>query len=126
MYHLNLFYIYREREREREREKERKREGGRGHEREHEREKRNKRYQAIALWGPALFILVFSGVPSFRVALFFFLTEELHFSKDFMVVLNIVGMACALLGVAIYQTFFHSKSVHSVLLVTSARSLCGL
>jgi MFS family permease len=75
--------------------------------------------QAIALWGPALFILVFSAVPNFRVALFYFLTGELHFEKDFMVVLNIVGMLFALVGVAVYQTYFHSTSVHQVLKITS-------
>jgi len=51
--------------------------------------------------------------------MFYFLTVELHYSKNFMVLLNIVGMVCSLLGVAIYQAYFPSTSVHKVLKLSS-------
>ncbi|KAL3141007.1 hypothetical protein ABBQ32_005521 [Trebouxia sp. C0010 RCD-2024] len=68
--------------------------------------------QAHALWGavqqrsiflPAIFVFLWQATPSADTAMFFFQTNHLHFSAEFLGRVRLVGSMASLAGVATYN-----------------------
>ncbi len=59
-----------------------------------------------AIWMPALFIFVWQATPSSDSAFFFFSTNDLGFSAEFLGRLRLVTSAAAIAGIWLFQRFF--------------------
>ncbi|MGF1512461.1 MAG: folate/biopterin family MFS transporter [Elainellaceae cyanobacterium] len=59
-----------------------------------------------AIWMPALFIFLWQSTPSSDSAFFFFSTNDLGFSAEFLGRLRLVTSAAAIAGIWLFQRFF--------------------
>jgi len=67
------------------------------------------------LWRPALFMLLFSAMPNSASAMFYFFTDELGFSSEFIAIIGTISYLFSLLGIILYQRYFCQSSYRSVL-----------
>ena len=58
------------------------------------------------IWGPALFMYLWQATPSPGSAMFYFSTNELHFSPEFLGRVSFARSLAALVGVGLYNAYF--------------------
>ncbi|XP_015165648.1 folate-biopterin transporter 1, chloroplastic-like isoform X2 [Solanum tuberosum] len=82
----------------------------------------------IQLWGavkqpnvflPTLFIFLFQATPQSGSATFFFITNKLGFTPEFLGRLNVVTSVASLIGVALYNGFLKKVPLRKIFLVTT-------
>ncbi|KAK9814565.1 hypothetical protein WJX72_007902 [[Myrmecia] bisecta] len=69
-----------------------------------------------AVMMPALFILLWQGSPSTASAMFYFYTEKLHFSPDFLGTVRVLEGAGQMLGVWLFNRFLRTIALRRLLL----------
>jgi len=75
-------------------------------------------WQAITqktILAPVIFIFLWQSTPSADSAFFFFSTNELHFTPEFLGRVRVVTSLASLLGIWIYQRFFKNISFRVIL-----------
>jgi len=75
------------------------------------------------LWKLILFVFVFAATPSSGSAFFFFLVNEIGFTKKFMGWMEILSSASLLLGVASYRLFFRRVALRKMLFIAIIMSV---
>lgn len=68
-----------------------------------------------SIWSPALFIFFWSAAPTGDAAMFFFMTDTLNFSPEFLGRLQLFQGLAELLGVFVYNKFLKSVALRKVL-----------
>ncbi|MEO0407742.1 MAG: folate/biopterin family MFS transporter, partial [Cyanobacteria bacterium P01_A01_bin.135] len=67
-----------------------------------------------SIWMPALFIFLWQATPSSDSAFFFFSTNDLGFSAEFLGRLRLVTSAAAIAGIWMFQRFFKTVPFRSI------------
>eukprot|EP00211_Chloroparvula_japonica_P010082 CAMPEP_0119144882 /NCGR_PEP_ID=MMETSP1310-20130426/36679_1 /TAXON_ID=464262 /ORGANISM="Genus nov. species nov., Strain RCC2339" /LENGTH=102 /DNA_ID=CAMNT_0007136663 /DNA_START=14 /DNA_END=319 /DNA_ORIENTATION=+ len=62
-----------------------------------------------AIFWPAVFIFCWNGTPAPDGAMFFYQTNELNFSPDFLGKVGLVAAVCKLCGVAFFNAYLNNK-----------------
>eukprot|EP00210_Caulerpa_lentillifera_P000870 g841.t1 len=63
---------------------------------------------------PALFMFLYQAAPNASSAMFFYETNELHFTPEFMGKVALIGQIASLLGVGVFNFFLKSVSLKKV------------
>lgn len=80
-----------------------------------------------AIWLPTLFLFLWQATPSADSAFFYFTTNELGFSAEFLGWVRLVTSVAALIGVWLFQRFFKAVPFRKIFLwSTVISSLLGL
>ncbi|XP_004296750.1 PREDICTED: folate-biopterin transporter 1, chloroplastic-like [Fragaria vesca subsp. vesca] len=83
---------------------------------------------AIQLWGavkhpnvffPTLFIFLWQATPHSESAMFYFTTNKLHFTPEFLGRVKLVTSVASLLGVGLYNGFLKNVPLRKIFLVTT-------
>ncbi|KAL6191203.1 hypothetical protein ACLB2K_037594 [Fragaria x ananassa] len=83
---------------------------------------------AIQLWGavkhpnvffPTLFIFFWQATPHSESAMFYFTTNKLHFTPEFLGRVKLVTSVASLLGVGLYNGFLKNVPLRKIFLVTT-------
>ncbi|KAL6194017.1 hypothetical protein ACLB2K_035101 [Fragaria x ananassa] len=83
---------------------------------------------AIQLWGavkhpnvffPTLFIFLWQATPHSESAMFYFTTNKLHFTPEFLGRVKLVTSIASLLGVGLYNGFLKNVPLRKIFLVTT-------
>lgn len=86
------------------------------------------RHKIIQLWAtirqpnvflPTLFLFLWQGTPQSDSAMFFFITNKLHFTPEFLGRVKLVTSVASLLGVGIYNGFLKSVPLRKIFLATT-------
>jgi folate/biopterin transporter len=87
-------------------------------------------WQAVrqkSIWMPVLFICIWQGTPSAESAFFYFTTNELGFSPEFLGRVRLVSSIAGLVGVWLFQRFFKAVPFRVILgWMTVISTLLGL
>ena len=76
---------------------------------------------------PCLFIFMWQATPSWETAGFYFYTNELHFSPEFLGKINIGGAIASIIGVGLFQKYLKNIEISKVILgATILSALVGL
>lgn len=68
-----------------------------------------------SIWSPALFTFFWSAAPTADAAMFFFMTDSLSFSSEFLGRLQLFQGLAELLGVIVYNKFLKAVALRKVL-----------
>lgn len=68
-----------------------------------------------AIWMPALFIFIWQSTPSAESAFFYFSTNDLGFSPEFLGRVRLVSSLAGLLGIWLFQRFFKAVPFRPIL-----------
>ncbi|MGF1537676.1 MAG: folate/biopterin family MFS transporter [Elainellaceae cyanobacterium] len=83
-----------------------------------------------AIWMPAAFIFLWQATPSSDSAFFFFSTNDLGFSAEFLGRLRLVTSAAAIAGIWLFQRFFKKVPFRTIfrwtILISAALGLTSL
>jgi folate/biopterin transporter len=68
-----------------------------------------------SIWLPTLFVFFWQATPNSESAMFFFVTNELHFEPEFLGRVRLVTSLAALVGIWLYQRFFRTVPFRVIL-----------
>ena len=72
-------------------------------------------FKQPGIWRPALFIFLWQATPTSDGTFFYFLSNDLHLSPEFMGRVCLITSVVGLVGVWLYQQFFGSAKIKDIL-----------
>lgn len=73
---------------------------------------------------PLSFLLLLMCMPSCSTAMFYYMTEKLHFDPEFLSVLSVLRHACGWCGAALYRLKFRTCNLRTMFVVTTLVIMC--
>ena len=71
------------------------------------------------IWKPALFLFLWQSTPTSDGAMFFFMTDELHFGPEFMGRVRLLTSVAGLFGVWLYNAYLKTVKIKDILFWSS-------